>query len=325
MKLTVELRNSYDIIIEENLISNVSAYIDNQDIYIITDERVADLYLDKILSSINAKVVITRGYEKAKSLDEYQRIVQKLLDLGIERTSLIIAFGGGVIGDLAGFIASTLYRGIDYINIPTTLLSQVDSSIGGKVGINMFEYKNIVGCFYQPKLVLIDPMVLKTLPDREYSCGMAEVIKYSFISNEKILDMDISNMIYECLKIKKEIVEKDEFDKKERLVLNFGHTFGHAIEKKTNYVMNHGEAISLGMLLAIKIGVERGITNKAIYEKLESILVKHHLPTKSIMVDEYIDIIKKDKKNLNGKLNLVLLEDIGKPVIVEVKSDEILS
>lgn len=323
MKITVDLGKSYDIIIEDNLISNVDKYICNKDLFLITDERVMALYKEKILS-ITTNIVVSKGFEEAKSLKEYERITKELLTLGIERTSTLVAFGGGVIGDLTGFIASTLFRGIDFIQIPTTLLSQVDSSIGGKVGINFDEYKNILGSFYQPSLVLIDPFFLKTLPEREYSCGMAEVIKYCLIKDRKICFLPIKEMIYACLMIKKEFVEKDEFDHNERRILNFGHTFGHAIEKHSNYSYNHGEAVGLGMLAAIKLGIKLGITPNDAYIYALELLKKFKLPIDEIAINDYIEI-KKDKKRAFHMLNMVLLEDIEKPLIVEVNEDEILS
>ena len=278
-KLYVNLTNhGYDIIIENDLLNHLSDYIKevykNKEVYIITDSNVGPLYLDKVTKNLEndfiVKSVILEAGEQTKSFEGYQKLCEKLIDLQIRRNQLLIALGGGVIGDLTGFVAATIYRGVSYIGIPTSLLSQMDSSIGGKTGIDFYNRKNIIGAFKQPLRVLIDPKTLDTLPRCEFINGMGELIKHGAIGNEKLLDLVKNNVskiteeiIEESLKVKKSVVEIDEFDQKERMFLNFGHTFGHIIELKYGY--RHGEAVAIGMLMALKFGIDEGVTNPRCY------------------------------------------------------------
>ena len=243
---------------------------------------------------------------------------------------MIIAFGGGVVGDVAGFAASTYLRGIPYIQVPTTLLSQVDSSIGGKVAVNLNVGKNLVGSFYQPRLVLIDTKVLDTLPDRYIKDGMAEVIKYACIEDEEFFDflnnLDVSNLssniediVYKCCNVKKLYVEEDEKDTDIRMKLNFGHTIGHAIEKYFDYKKyTHGEAVAMGMYNITVNSEESGYTKEGTSEKIKGILIRFGLEYSLPEMDREIleQTIKNDKKNLSNKLNLIYLKKIGEANIV---------
>ena len=276
--------------------------------------------------------------EKIKSFKIYENITQKLLKLGIDRNSQIVAIGGGTLGDLSGFIASTVMRGVDLILIPTTLLSQVDSSIGGKNGINTKYGKNLVGTFYQPKLVIIDPSLLKTLPVRELRSGYAEIVKHSIINDKKffnwleknskfIFDLQpkiLLEAIYKSIIIKRKFVLKDEKEKLRnkysRAILNFGHTFGHALETYYNYnkKLTHGEAISIGMTISAKISYKLNYLSYQNYEKIISHLNNNNLPTfdKNMYNKNIFLNIKKDKKNLNGVINFVLINKIGNAFLI---------
>jgi 3-dehydroquinate synthase len=274
------------------------------------------------------------GGEKIKSINYYSKICSKLLKLKIDRSSSIIAIGGGTIGDLTGFIASTILRGVKYILIPTTLLSQVDSSIGGKNGLNTTYGKNLIGTFFQPDKVVIDPSVLFTLPKREIRSGYAEILKHALIKDAKLyhwLDKYytqvinlkkefIANAIIESIKIKAFFVNKDEKEKlinnKSRAMLNFGHTIGHTLEAiyKYNNKLLHGEAIAIGMALETKISLKKNLITKKEYDNLISHLKKVKLPyfDKKITSNSFYDLMLADKKSSNNKINLISLKKIGR-------------
>ena len=257
----------------------------------------------------------------------YASVIDSLLEKNIRRNELLIALGGGVIGDLVGFISATLYRGLPYVSIPTSLLSQMDSSIGGKTGIDFYDRKNIIGCFKQPSLVLIDPLTHKTLDKREFNNGMGELIKHAIIGNDYLFNLLLNqsiideNIIYESLSVKKRVVELDPFDQGERMLLNFGHTFGHAIELKMN--LKHGEAVAVGMLMAIKFGVDLGLTDSDIYSKVKQVLDLYDLPSYEVEYKEYLKETLYDKKNLAGIVNFILVDKIGHAFIHKIKEDEL--
>lgn len=248
------------------------------------------------------------------------------MEARFSRSDLIIALGGGVIGDLAGFAAASFLRGIKFIQIPTSLLAQVDSSVGGKVAVDLPEGKNLVGAFYQPALVLIDPLVLNTLPERYINDGMGEVIKYGCIWDADLfknleahtsfedLKKDLTEVIYRCVDIKRIVVEHDQFDTGERMLLNFGHTLAHTIEQHYHYTReSHGEAVAIGMYQITKIAEEMGLTKSGEAEHIRKVLDIYGLPHKcDLMLHDLIGAIALDKKNLGGKLNVVLLKEIGK-------------
>lgn len=315
MKLTVKSnRFNYDVIIERNLLDQIEKWIDVKKAYaVISDDNIPKEIINKVISKLNNYMFIEfpEG-EKSKSIEQYSRIINLLIDNGVNKDINIIALGGGVTGDLVGFISSTLYRGVNLIQIPTTLLSQIDSSIGGKVAINMDNVKNPVGNIYPPSLVLIDPETLNSLPDRHFNNGMAEMIKYGMIYSRELFDFiknknvkeNIDKLIYECLKIKKYYVEIDEFDNDSRYILNFGHTYGHAYEAYYNFDKYlHGEAISLGMIKT---------TSKNIKEELISVLKKFSLPTEdNAEQKELIKYIKRDKKSKGESIKMVFVDQIG--------------
>lgn len=342
-KISVALKNrSYDIVISPNSIEYLVEFFSKKTyskIFVITDKNVAKLHLSKLESvlqktKISFKTIKITAGEKTKSFQFLEKICEKILISGIDRKSLIIAFGGGVIGDLSGFIASILLRGIDFVQVPTTLLAAVDSSVGGKTAINTKSGKNLIGSFYQPKLVLCDLNFLKTLPARQIKSGYAEVVKYGFIYDKNFLqfleqnykkvfaDFDeeiLQKIISRSCEIKSEIVCKDEKEFGERALLNFGHTFGHVFETETNYseLILHGEAVALGMVMAAKMS-----HNLQMISEDDFLRVKTHLKNcgfeinpKKIKKDwnlkNLITHLYKDKKNENQNLTFILLEKIG--------------
>ena len=335
-ELEVKLNTtSYKIIIEDGLLDHLSFYIKevykNKKIFIITDDNVKRLYLEKVINSLKNdfeldSVVVPHG-EESKSLKIYAEVCEALIDKGIKRNNLLIALGGGVIGDLCGFVAATLYRGLPYVGIPTSLLSQMDSSIGGKTGIDFYNKKNILGAFKQPKMVLIDPLTLNTLDKREFNNGMGELIKHGAIGNINLLNMLKNkprideNIIAESLKVKRKVVEADEFDLGDRMKLNFGHTFGHAIELKYHY--KHGEAVGIGMLMAIRLGIALGVTDASCLNAIEDILKLYELPCDYYDYKDYLNDILYDKKNIAGVINFIFLTHLGESIIYKIDENKI--
>ena len=298
-------------------------------VLIISDSGIPNNYVKALKNKIkNSKVylhTIKKG-EASKSFKTYKDILATLVNHKFSRTDLLIAFGGGVVGDITGFVASSYLRGIDYIQIPTTLLSQVDSSVGGKTAINIPEGKNLVGAFYNPKLVLISTKYLHTLSDKEYKSGLGEVIKYALIDNrilknlletntKKILSRDnkiLMKIIEESIKTKSKIVTKDEKENNIRAILNFGHTFGHAIESKTNYKkLSHGAAITLGMIIASKISFFEGHIKIHQIDNIINLIDSLGLKTdySEFKYSELKKYILADKKVAAGKLNLILINN----------------
>ena len=329
------LTKSYDIITGSGLFSDVRKYIkiDKQKIFIISDSNVAPLYLQTLSKNFDGNTVssfIIPAGEKSKNLTIVQKIYNKLNRSKISKSDLIIALGGGVVGDITGFAAATYLRGISYIQIPTTLLAQVDSSIGGKCGVNLKFGKNLAGTIYQPEYVICDYDVLNTLPAFEFKNGLAEVVKCGAISDSSILNdvekNDLNKIIIKSITVKKRIVEIDEFEKNERMLLNFGHTFGHAIEVLGKYKrFSHGQAVAIGMVEAVKLGIKLKITPIACLDKLVSILQKYDLPTVCpYSLEQMLEFLKSDKKIRNGMLNFVLLKDFGFAKISPVSVEQLI-
>ena len=340
-------KNSYPIIIEKGLLNRVNEEIkkiyDDRKIAIITDKNIERLYGDRIKKELQKdfliKVIVLEPGEKSKSLKRLEEVYNELLDFQITRGDLIIAFGGGVIGDLAGFAASSLLRGIPYIQIPTSLLAQIDSSVGGKVAVNLPQGKNLVGSFYQPKAVLIDPELLSTLDQRYFYDGMAEVIKYACIRDKEFFEelfsfteeellQSMERIILKCCQIKKDIVARDELDTGERMILNFGHTLGHVVEKWYQYdKYTHGEAVAIGMYHITKRSEDMGITKKGTTDLIKRILCKYHLPYEMPSIDKGMvaQTIGLDKKNKGQYINLILMKEIGEAYIEKVHSKDISS
>jgi 3-dehydroquinate synthase len=316
----------------------------NDKVFLITDDVVFNIYKDVIeliKNETNCKVFYFIHGETNKSINTLQAIYNFLMENGATRNSTLIAFGGGIVGDLVGFAASTYMRGIKFINIPTTLLSQADSCIGGKMGYNYNGIKNAIGNFYNPVFVYVCIGFLKTLKNEQFRDGLGEAIKCGVIKDNQLLQFINNNYKYilekendkllhivkECLIIKSGVIEQDFKDIGIRNILNFGHTVGHGIEVTSNFGISHGEAVGLGMLVAVKLSESKLLLCEEVYVKLENLLKKLELPVK-YKVDNYSSFmyaINHDKKN-NGKIRFVLLEEIGKCKIkVEITEEEILA
>ena len=346
IKLTVKVQSdTYPIIIGSNLIKDLTKYFNQNSIkfnqcLLIIDKKIPNKMISKILKSLKDKKIFKFFFiasEKNKNKENVNKILEILLNKNFSRQDCVITIGGGITGDVGGFVASLFKRGLQFINLPTTLLSQVDSSIGGKTGINTKQGKNLVGTFYQPKIVISDTDFLKTLPNREIICGYGEILKHALILNKvfynylnnnisKILKLQSKNIektIYESCKIKKLVVEKDEREKGIRKILNFGHTFAHAYEATLGYSkkLNHGEAVILGMKTALKFS----LINKLIKNKEYQSIINHisllklkldlnnYFSSKSF--NKILSFMIKDKKNSTKKINLILLKKIGNTVV----------
>lgn len=321
---------SYNIYIENNILEKISKFISlNQKVFIICDNNIFKIYNSKIakwFENYDYKLFEITACEDNKSLNCVSNLIEFLVENHCTRNNLLISLGGGVVGDITGFVASIYNRGINYIQIPTTLLAMVDSSVGGKTGINWGLLKNIIGSFYSPKIVLIDPLFLFTLDKKQLSNGLSEVIKYALISNNELI-LDLKNekinyleIIKKCLIIKKAYVEKDYYDLSIRKILNFGHTIGHSIEK--NYQLLHGYAVGLGMVYSIKLGIKLGLTKSNVLDELIILLNKFELPS-NIENYELEKFIIYDKKRKENTIDFILLEDIGKPVIKPILIKEV--
>jgi len=324
----------YRVLIGENQIFEnflPNAVSKNNKIFIITDKNIPTKYIELVREAIPSNKVIDllkiKPGEESKSFTNYQMILNKLAKKKYDRSDCIVAIGGGVVGDLSGFVAASYMRGIDYIQIPTSLLAQVDSSVGGKTAINIESGKNLVGAFKNPKLVLISSAFLKTLPEREFRSGIAEIVKYGLIYNKKIFNIIetqhkqilkrnqgvIEELIHESVKTKSKIVTEDERELGIRAILNFGHTYGHAIEAINNYKnILHGEAVAMGMRMASKMSMLEGHIDDKAYKKIINVFDVLSFPKNSS--SNYSDLkkfISTDKKIKGGNINLILLKGIG--------------
>ena len=337
--LTVSLPGrSYDILIERGLLDRAGehcrAVLPKADkLFVVTDSTVGPLYLKRIIPPLEAAGFETAicevpAGEGAKCAGELTRLWECMMDFGLTRTDAVIALGGGVVGDLAGFAAATILRGVDFIQIPTTLLSQVDSSVGGKVAIDLDHGKNLAGAFWQPKLVLMDPDTLDTLPDATFADGMAEVIKYGCIFDRTFFDFlaqrpsrtqlmeEIEHILYKCCDLKRIVVEEDERDTGNRMLLNFGHTMGHAYELAGHYeTWTHGQAVAAGMVCAAGLGEKLGVTPAGTGAAIARVLAPLGLPTEiPCTMEEYAAAVGLDKKGAGADIALILLEELGRAV-----------
>ena len=337
--LNVDLgERSYPIYIGGTLIEQLQSLLPRlrgRQIMLVSNETVAPLYLEKVKSALGSyrvdQVVLPDG-EQYKTLDSLNLIFTALLEAHHNRTTTMIALGGGVVGDMTGFAAASYQRGVDFIQIPTTLLSQVDSSVGGKTGVNHQLGKNMIGAFHQPRAVVSDIDTLSTLPERELSAGLSEVIKYGLIRDagfflwleeniDKLLGRDESSLTYaikRSCEIKAEIVAADEKEGGLRAILNLGHTFGHAIETATGYGQwLHGEAVAAGMVMAVDLSVRMGWLKRELLERTRALLGKSGLPIappESVSAEQFMSLMAVDKKVIDNRLRLVLLEGLGRGV-----------
>ena len=345
--LNVELADkSYPIYIGSDLLSSkslLSDHIQGKQVMVLTNTTIAPLYLEKLkdaLSDFNVESVVLPDGEEFKTLETLNKVFDALLKAKFDRSSTLVALGGGVVGDITGYAAASYQRGVNFIQVPTSLLSQVDSSVGGKTGVNHELGKNMIGAFYQPKAVIIDVDTLDTLSDQEYSAGMAEVIKYGLLGNADFFSMLETNIesimarnkdliieiIFNSCKDKASIVALDEFEKGNRALLNLGHTFGHGIENAFGYGNYlHGEAVSIGMVMATKLSMDEGYLSNEDAIRVESILSKADLPIsikKSIGSETLIEAMSLDKKSIDGKIRLVLLKALGDSYLTDSYSKE---
>ena len=333
--LHVDAGSGYDILMEPDILDRAGQHIRAalpraKRLFVVTDTNVSPLYGPRLVASLEKLSfevhthVIPAG-ETSKSAAELVGLWEWLTARGVTRTDAVIALGGGVVGDLAGFAASTVLRGVDMVQIPTTLLSQVDSSVGGKTAIDLSTGKNLAGTFCQPKLVLMDPGVLSTLPDADFMSGMAEVIKYGCIWSADFFDFlaarptraaltaDILSILYTCCDIKRRVVVEDEHDTGLRMILNFGHTLGHAYELAGHYeTWTHGQAVAAGMVTAAELGQQLEITEPGAAQRLRDILtplgLPTHIPCDLAHMEKAVSI---DKKSAGDNVTLILLEKIG--------------
>lgn len=337
---------SYNILIKKGLIKDIGYQLTQihrgKKAVVITDNNVDKIYSNDIRTSLenhgfSVDIIVVDAGETSKSLQWAAIIYNKFLDLEVGRRDLVIALGGGVIGDLAGFVASTYLRGVPFVQIPTTLLAQIDSSVGGKVALNLDRGKNLLGSFYHPEAVFIDTQFLRTLEDRYLYDGMAEVIKYGCIkdselftslgqihSKEELFD-NIDHIVHRCCSIKRDIVEIDEREQGERMLLNFGHTIGHGIEKYFEYQRyTHGEAVAMGMYNITKKSEELGITQKGTNKAIKELLERFNLPYDIRGIDKYrlLDIIAFDKKREAEYLSIILLNSIGDSFIKKIRRED---
>ena len=332
--------NSYKIFIGEKIFDEAEKFISQSNftkILIVTDKNVLKNCAESFTKNLHGdfEIFAIDAGETSKTLHEAEKIYTKAIEFGLDRKSLIIALGGGVVGDLAGFVAATYLRGVPFIQIPTSLLAQVDSSVGGKTAVNHALGKNLIGAFYQPKAVFIDLETLQTLPEREIKSGLGEVVKYGIISDEsffaylennaeKILNRDaevMAKIVKRSCEIKAEVVGSDEREAGLRRILNFGHTLAHAIEEETHYEKyRHGEAVAVGMLGAAYISEQLGKISAAEVNRLKNLLERLNLMThcEGCDVDKMYSATFRDKKVLNGKINWVLMKKFGE---VEITSD----
>jgi 3-dehydroquinate synthase len=353
IKINLDKRSvkSHEIYIGRNILDRIGLVIAKKNwasrLFIITDSNVAKIHGESfraalLESGLNAEQLVFPAGEKSKTIDTVMRLSGELMEKGADRQSGIIALGGGVVGDIAGFLASIFMRGIPYIQVPTTLIAQVDSSIGGKTGIDLPSGKNLLGTFSQPKAIFINIAFLKTLPAEELNNGLAEIIKYGIIDDPFILDelekqpealrsgdaAVLERIVAKCCGIKKAIVEIDETEKGIRRILNFGHTMGHAIEAESGYSISHGRAVVLGILGAVKVSERMGYLHEKDKMRIESLTAKLELPCRlpeNIGTEAILARLKSDKKKEGDSVRFVLLKKIGMPFMNGSVPDNILS
>ncbi|MBQ5563525.1 MAG: 3-dehydroquinate synthase [Clostridia bacterium] len=333
----VKTGRPYEILIEHGILDNAGEYIRPLTkavrAVIISDTNVSPIYSERVKNSLEksgfeTSVFVFEAGESSKRLSTIEKMYTHLFEHNITRTDIIVALGGGVTGDMAGFAAATYLRGIDFVQIPTSLLAQVDSSVGGKTAVDLPAGKNLVGAFWQPILVLIDSDTLNTLPEKFFKDGLGEVVKYGCIrskslferlENENAKDF-IDDIIFECVSIKRDVVERDERDTGERAILNFGHTLGHALEKLNDYTnLTHGEAVSAGSAIITRISESHGLTAQGTAQRLENLLKKYDLPvTSEFPLSDIINATRGDKKSTGKSIKFVFLKEIGECFVQKI-------
>ena len=348
-QLSIQLKHhSYSIDIQSGLVKSSSALnrlTASRSVFIISNPTVAELYLDNIQDQLSEKahVYLMPDGEEFKNLHQFEKINAELMKNNFGRDALIIALGGGVVGDLSGFVAACYQRGIEFIQIPTTLLAQIDASVGGKTAVNHEYGKNMIGAFHQPSWVLIDPTTLASLTDREFNAGLGEAIKYGLMADASLFDWIENNreslkqrdlgvlqtLIYRCCEIKAEIVAADEKEKGLRALLNLGHTYGHAFEAETAYKEYlHGEAVAIGLVAAMRLAIAMGRCNETDKTRLIALLKAFDLPVtipQQLKADELISHMLKDKKNRKGVIHLVINKGMGEADVIAVEDHGLIT
>lgn len=347
--LSININNKkHPVIIESGLFQSIGnrlgTHFAGKKIALITDEKINNVYGEFLKKQLNASqcewdIIILPDGDNSKSFESLSIIYRRLVDFQLTRDDVIVALGGGVTGDLSGFAAATFLRGVDFVQIPTTLIGQVDSSIGGKNAVNIPEGKNLVGTFYQPSYVFIDPDFVKTLSDYHMANGMAEIIKYASIADadlfQDLIRMNnhrnaelIESIIYRCCLIKKQLIEQDEHEQGVRMLTNFGHTIGHAIENLYGNAYGHGQAVAMGMHTITEFSERQGLSRINTSAMLKEILTVYGLPVElpsGTDKDVLAEIVMKDKKRRGKKINLVLIEKIGKGYLYPIEQTEFRS
>ena len=338
----INISKNYKVYIGNGLIKNIGNLLEPNEYkkyFLLTDDNVNDLYGDKIESYLKdqgkeiIKYIIPSG-EDSKSLNMAENILEFMAENQIARSDVLLAFGGGVVGDLGGFIAGIYQRGMDYIQIPTTLLAAVDSSVGGKTAVNLKKGKNLAGLFKQPSSVICDIDLFKTLPKEEFTSAVGEIIKYSILFNKDLFERlknglnmdskDLKDIIEECIRMKKAIVLEDEYDYGKRQLLNLGHTMGHSIEILSKYKISHGKSVAIGIGIMARACEEKGISSKETRESILQVLKANNLPTNTdYSPKELVEISKIDKKSTGDFINIIVIKDIGNCEILKVDFKEL--
>ncbi|MBK8027870.1 MAG: 3-dehydroquinate synthase [Chloroflexi bacterium] len=341
-RLTVRAPDAqYDIVIEPELFANgaPTRYLPALDgrLAVVTNDTLKPLYFDTIQRVFpDAALLSVPDGEAYKTVATVERMYTAMVEAGLDRKSTVIAFGGGVIGDTAGFAAATYMRGVALVQVPTSLLSMVDSSVGGKVGVDLPQGKNLVGAFKQPAAVLIDPALLRTLPPRERACGMAEIIKHGLLADPVLLDQiarpatveNDAELIRRAVQVKLDVVEKDPYEQGIRAHLNLGHTFGHAIEHVSGFAFAHGEAVGLGLIAAATLSVRLGMADASLIDQVRDLVASVGLPTRMgpLDLETIYEVMGTDKKKQAGKVRFILLRGVARPEIVNsVPASDVLA
>lgn len=327
--ITVKASKTYEVRVGEGLLQTVGTLaaevVRGKTVAVVSDSNIFPLYGKTVCDSLaqadfRVESFVFSAGEESKNLSTYGELLHFLSEKQLTREDAVLTLGGGVVGDLGGFAAATYLRGVGLVAVPTSLLAMVDSSVGGKTAVDLDIGKNQVGCFYQPLRVICDPQTLKTLPDEQFACGSAEVIKYGLMANAPFFDALaerpmgewIEEVIATCVEMKRDVVEQDEFEQGLRALLNLGHTVGHAVETCSGYSVLHGQAVAIGMAVLTRAAAEKGLCDTSVAERLEEILKKYDLPTKTqFSAEELIAVIRNDKKRKQDAIECILPREIG--------------
>jgi 3-dehydroquinate synthase len=327
--------SDYDILIEPGLLRRAESWGLRGSVVVITNTTLAPLYGASLAAQLSAALVTMPDGEPYKTLETVGQLYAGCVSAGLDRGGTVVVLGGGVVGDTAGFVAATYMRGVRLVQVPTSLLAMVDSSVGGKVGVDLPQGKNLVGAFKQPEQVLIDPEALQTLPEREWRCGLAEVLKHGLLADPALLEMAscsqhnapaTAELVRRAVQVKVDVVQQDPFEQNIRAHLNLGHTFAHAVEQVSGYRWPHGEAVGVGLLAAARLSYHLNLCAVSLPEQVETILNDAHLPLRLDNLDPQAlyAAMATDKKWQNGRSRFVLLRGIGQPEIVENVAPELI-